>query len=137
MDEVSIDDEFLGGAKKIKLALGIKDEDTESEVKTIDDIKSDIEGMLDSSPLYAMINEDACGTVRQLVGIFESIMRIIDKSDGQEKPYDQEDIHDQIALVPVINSFRLDCANCLNADCKRRDPSHPFEEVEKRIPKDE
>ena len=35
-------------------------------------------------------------------------------------------------LAPMINSFRLDCHDCLNPDCKHRDLDFPVEEVQER-----
>jgi len=34
--------------------------------------------------------------------------------------------------VKIINSFRLDCHNCLKPNCSSRDPNCPVEEVQKR-----
>lgn len=36
-------------------------------------------------------------------------------------------------IVQMINSFHLDCINCLNADCDYRDSDYPVEEVQRRV----
>lgn len=33
-------------------------------------------------------------------------------------------------LSPLINTFRVECAHCLNAECKNRDPDFPLSSVE-------
>ncbi len=34
--------------------------------------------------------------------------------------------------LPIINGFRLECYDCLNPDCKHRDPDFPVEAVQER-----
>jgi hypothetical protein len=43
----------------------------------------------------------------------------------------QEDV-DPLVAATYINSYRLDCRDCLNKKCSQRDPDSPVDEVIKR-----
>lgn len=68
------------------------------------------------------INSDVCATLDQAEYIRENIDFAIENET--DKP-------ELLILSTLINSFRLDCANCLNGECKMRDPEKPVPEAPK------
>ena len=75
--------------------------------------------------LSETINPDVCLS-RQQRGLVNNFLH------GDSKDYeDTGDVMDMIRrtgeVAAIINSFRLDCSNCLNEKCRMRDPEKPFE----------
>ena len=73
--------------------------------------------------LYESVNVDVCMNDEQL----DELEHYINYQDGSND--DTRTISYELLLSTFINSFRLDCANCLNGECKMRDPEIPVPEV--------
>jgi len=97
---------------------------------------------------FRLINGNACGTERQICELFNHLKRSLDAanpslySEQRELAENNQPLKDDItelgrleleSFVQIINGFRHECINCLTKNCKRRDPSHPWEDVDLRF----
>jgi len=71
--------------------------------------------------LRAALNVDACMNESQRETLVKFILH-----DPRKLP------ELQTALIPVVNSFRHECAVCLNETCGMRDPGSSFKEARKK-----
>jgi hypothetical protein len=69
--------------------------------------------------LKTMVNSDVCLTDEREERLFIDMWEYL-KNPDQTKLF---------AMVSVINSYRNECANCLNAGCRKRDPHFPLKET--------
>jgi hypothetical protein len=69
-------------------------------------------------------NKDVCVTEEQQQAIADDIRNLAEK-DGAIN-----DITVLQGLVTLINSYRSECANCLNPVCEKRDPDFPVKAVQ-------
>ena len=68
------------------------------------------------------INPDVCMTEAQRAYLEQLLL-------GCEQDRDEV----LAEFLPLVNSFRLDCENCLRENCEMRDPDVPVEQVRARI----
>lgn len=130
--------------------------------RVVGDLKSSFNFEISSG-----INADTCMTIEQMNCLIDKLHEFLaaelkqrfpvpEKSSGWftttdailEKDIDEarqritdhidSGISAQASLIAMINSFNLQCWNCLNKDCPRRDPSREssYEAVSERAEKD-
>lgn len=63
-----------------------------------------------------MINPDACMNEDQVIWVKERLLA------GKE----QNPLDDAVVWAPAINAFRLECRDCLRANCDKRDLNAPL-----------
>ena len=84
-----------------------------------------------------LFNVDGCckasqtGTIRIKLHYLLELARNTDPKDMDEGARGKHE-HAIESFATLTNSFRLDCHDCLNADCQSRDPNCPVAEVQKR-----
>jgi len=107
-----------------------------------------------ASDMLNNINADICCGERQLKVILDGLFRLIKMRNNVIKSthaetmvkngtpnYEEAKIlfgkySDALyALTSAINSYRLACLNCLNADCKKRNAKYPVADVQQRAKK--
>jgi hypothetical protein len=91
-----------------------------------------INNQFDCPTTLGLINQNACATNQQIGYLFEALGNYEDKKEGISKTINNA--LESLPFAQLANSFRLDCSDCLNGKCKRRDPQCPVSEVEKRVP---
>lgn len=107
-------------------ASGLREEDL------YESIRDKADEALSEPSLKNLINEDTCATEKQIGELLQTLEGLADKS-AFKTAFDE--VHPGLEpIAMLINGFRLDCTNCLNATCVRRDPAHPVAEVLKRVP---
>ena len=72
--------------------------------------------------------QSQAGNIRVGIDKFRLLKRMTDENGDPTREF----IEAQQTLAAAINTFRLDCGDCLNDKCPHRDPDFPVEEVQKR-----
>lgn len=82
--------------------------------------------------ILELVNGDVCMTKDQFYFVYDQFTDCFrDEEDVDNDEKNDENImrlskdEKERQLIVLINSFRLDCANCLNGSCKMRDPEKP------------
>jgi len=92
--------------------------------------------------LRKLINEDTCISEDQWRESFSIVTNVVDTHERlknmADNPVDLNrviamELQLEIGLAGLINGFNLKCENCLNEECKSRDPLVPVESVKARI----
>ena len=120
------------------------------------EVKSDFDAVEQTATeLMYRINPDTCCGARQYSVFLDDLFRLIKMRSnvmksthiphagkkGESPDYtDAKDLWGKYklalsAMVSEINSFRLACLNCLNNDCKKRNPKSPVTDVQQRAKK--
>jgi hypothetical protein len=96
-------------------------------------VRSDVEDVIEI--VSRQINPDVCLTEDQANLLNDQLVEepcpIMTRFDELEDRWVEQQ-KTQSRLVTLINSYRLDCENCLNADCELRDPRTRLEYVMRR-----
>ncbi len=87
------------------------------------------------------INNDTCLTDSQSILIMSEMSELAKRISLSSSPlrrseknyYTREVVEGVHPIVQMINLFRLDCINCLNAECEHRDKKFPVSKVQKRV----
>jgi hypothetical protein len=82
--------------------------------------------------LRMAINEGVCVKESQKSQIAESLANLQRLSDATDIVGRYKFFACLERIITMINSFRLDCGNCLNGDCQDRDPDFPIKAVHER-----
>ena len=131
-----------------KIASPYEDENVE--------VRSDFDAVEQTATdLMYRINPDTCCGARQFSVLLDDLFRLVkmrsnvNKSTQSSTTYAKTGApnYDEAkalwneyklalsALTAEVNTFRLACLNCLNRDCKKRNPKSPVADVEQRARK--
>lgn len=72
--------------------------------------------------LKTMVNSDVCLTYEREERLFIDMWGYLNNPNQTKL----------LAMVAAINSYRNECANCLNFGCKKRDPDFPLAEAKRQ-----
>ena len=99
-----------------------------------------------AAQLQNLVNKDVCLSDSQTHWIVESMAQTIFeqmcktqelamKSKNPDIVNEATQIAITIQFATMINTMRLECHDCLNANCKFRDPNYPVKKVKERAEK--
>lgn len=96
--------------------------------KDQDEFARYVSTVFEATDLTRLINPGTCATKDQIDGLL-----VILKYSTEDNKHLSLTVQN-LPFFQTINSFRLECNNCLNDHCKQRDPAHPVSEALKRVP---
>ena len=110
-------------------------------------VAADEKPIVDALTIFAeeitpLINEDACmsedqwretfSVVANARGNHVLLRKMADNPVDMNRVYDME-LQLEVRIAGLINGYSLQCHNCLNDKCEKRDPLVPLESVKARV----
>ena len=80
--------------------------------------------------LRMLLNDGVCMGETQWRKTFDAINEMSETASGRDADVPMSEV---VEVATMINGFNLQCQNCLNEKCKKRDPLVPVESVKARV----
>lgn len=80
--------------------------------------------------LRMLLNDGVCLGEKQWRKTFDAINEMSETASGRHSDVPMSEV---VEVANLVNGFNLECRNCLNEKCKKRDPLVPVESVKARV----